>query len=160
MTLTLPIVPWEVVVRRRTSLPHRLTIRGAMVGVAVVAMLLWAGMILWRMGDRRREFLTLAVEHDRGASSAVFAVTSLEWTIRSAEEEAVSLLAEASVTDDLAEAAALRRQAADQLAVARNFRPALKPAGLREAHHKRLGRKYAFACRYPYLPVWPDPLRP
>lgn len=160
MTLSLPMVPWEVVVRRRPPRSNRVSLRGAMAMVAVAAVLTWAGLLVWRLDDRRAAFGHAVFKHDQRAREASFSLTSISTTVEHAEVDAEDLLAEADWSDDPKLAANLRARAADRLKSAANFRPMIAAADGRRAHHRRLEAKYRRAADYPLLPVWPDSTSP
>ena len=160
MTIGVPLLPWEVVIRRRGRAASRMSVRDAMVGVAVCALITWVGVFIYRLEDRRLALRAVAETHRIGAVEAGFFGSAIEGTITRAEGAAALISAQADSSGDAGHAALLRRDAADSARLARNLRPSLIDARQRQAHQLWLEAKYLRAARRPYLPVWPDPPSP
>jgi hypothetical protein len=148
MVFSLPFLPVEVIVRRRSTEPTRWKLRDAMIAVAVLALALGLCIHVAGLGDRSRRlraqsehYAYLAIQ-DRalGGRSLITASMAEQWSRAAASSQP--------------------RLAADHATTATRLKESSVHWYRRAEYHDRLSRKYRHAQKYPLLPVWPDPPEP
>lgn len=161
MRLDVPLIPLAITIERRPPGPiRRFGLRRAMAAIAILAVLMGLVANILSGGRRKRELSQKAFQYSCLFDQDRSLVRETAGTAVALDQSALDLTRRASTIGDHAEAARLGRLATDQRDIAARARQGVRHWSARAAYHDRLRRKYAFAARYPWLPILPDSPEP